>query len=138
MGGSTREGYRIAVDSNYDWGQDLARLATFVKDQGIQNIRLDYFGGGNPPYYLGEAFEPWQSAKGYPSIAPGQARQDGIWFAVSASFQMGAYGEPARGFTRKPEDSYEWLKPFRPVGRAGTSIFIYHLPEEPPPGLVLR
>ncbi|MDP3727546.1 MAG: hypothetical protein Q8R35_02810, partial [bacterium] len=105
----------------------LKRLAKFVERENIRQIRLDYFGGGNPYYYLGTAFEPWQSAKGYPPA--------GGWFAISATFQMGAYGAPAKGFTRKPEDSYRWLEPFRPVGRAGTSIFIYRLPEEPPPGI---
>ena len=123
FGGGTREGYRIAVDSNYDWGQDLKRLAAFSEANGIGDIRVDYFGGGSPRYYLGDTFEPWSSAKGYP---PG-----GGWFAVSATFQMGAYGEPVEGFVRKAEDSYEWLRPFRPVARAGKSIFVYNLP---PPG----
>ncbi|MBI4132217.1 MAG: glycosyltransferase family 39 protein [Candidatus Sungbacteria bacterium] len=125
--GGTMEGYRVAVDSNYDWGQDLKRLVSYTEANGIKKMRMDYFGGGSPSYYLGEKFEPWWSAKGYP---PG-----GGWFAVSATFQMGAYGTPVKGFLRRPEDSYEWLKPFRPVARAGTSIFIYRLPEEPPPGL---
>ncbi|MBI4132916.1 MAG: glycosyltransferase family 39 protein [Candidatus Sungbacteria bacterium] len=121
LGGGTEQGYRIAADSNYDWGQDLKRLRDFVEENNIANIALDYFGGGSPRYYFGDAFEPWQSSKGYP---PG-----GGWFAVSATFQMGAYGTPIQGFIRRPEDSYEWLKPFRPVARGGKSIFIYRLPE---------
>lgn len=127
LAGGTDRGYRIGVDSNYDWGQDLKRLAAFAEKNNVQNIALDYFGGGSPGYYLGGIFEPWWSAKGYPPR--------GGWFAISATFQMGAYGTPVKGFTRRPEDSYEWLKPFRPVARAGTSIFIYQLPPEPPPGL---
>lgn len=124
LGGGTAGGWRIAVDSNYDWGQDLKRLASFAAAHGIPQIAVDYFGGGSPRYYLGEKFEPWSSARGYPS---------GIgWFAVSATFQMGAYGEPVKGFIRRPEDSYEWLKPFRPMARAGKSIFIYQLPEKSP------
>lgn len=123
--GSVDTGYLIAVDSNYDWGQDLRRLAEFVEANGIQTIAVDYFGGGSPRHYLGDppagGFEPWWSAKGYPP--------EGGWFAVSATFQMGAYGAPVKGFIRRPEDSYAWLKPFRPVARAGKSIFIYHLPK---------
>ncbi len=132
--GGTDRGYLIGVDSNYDWGQDLKRLRDFVETNGIQKIAVDYFGGGSPAYYLGEKFEPWSSAKGYPSelgrgpsTSSGQT-PEGVWFAVSATFQMGAYGQPVKGFIRKPEDSYEWLKPFRPVARAGKSIFIYQLP----------
>ncbi len=124
LGGGISNGYTIAVDSNYDWGQDLMRLRDYVASEGIDHIRVDYFGGGNPTHYLGAKFEPWNSAKGYP---PG-----GGWFAISATFQMSSLGTTVNNFERKKEDSYEWLKPFRPVARAGTSIFIYHLPTEPP------
>lgn len=122
LGGGAGEGYAIAVDSNYDWGQDLKRLKFFVEQNGIDKIAVDYFGGGNPQYYLGGKFEPWWSARGYPS--------SGGWLAVSVSTQMGAYATPAHGYSRKPEDGYEWLKPYRPVTRAGKSIFIYQLPEK--------
>ncbi len=135
LAGGTDRGYLIGVDSNYDWGQDLKRLAEFVEANTIQKIAVDYFGGGSPSYYLGEKIEPWWSSRGYPStelIGSPSTRSGqtpgGVWFAVSATLQMGAYGEPVKGFVRRPEDSYEWLKPFRPVARAGKSIFIYNLP----------
>lgn len=118
LAGGTDEGWRIATDSNYDWGQDMGRLAYFVEQNGISSIALDYFGGANPAYYLGEKFVPWQSARGPVSG----------WFAISASTRQGAWGDPAPGFSRRPEDSYEWLRPYEPVARAGTSIFIYRLP----------
>ena len=88
-------------------------------------MRLDYFGGGNPRHELDAAFEPWWSSRGRPS--------EGGWFAISGTFLMQAYGAPVPGFHRPPEDRYPWLKPFRPVARAGTSIFIYELPPVPPP-----
>ncbi len=116
--GGARNGWRIAVDSNYDWGQDLKRLARFVEKNNIQKISVDYFGGGNPRYYLGDRFEPWQSSRG-----PAHG-----WFAISATFREGAFGAPAPGFIRKPEDSYEWLKPYQPVEQIGYSIFVYKLP----------
>ncbi|MDO8600927.1 MAG: phospholipid carrier-dependent glycosyltransferase [bacterium] len=118
LAGGTRNGYTVAVDSNYDWGQDLIRLKQYVEENNIQKISLDYFGGGNPEYYLGNKFVPWQSTKGKPSG----------YFAVSATFQQERFATPAAGFVRAHDDSYEWLKPFRPVARAGTSIFIYKLP----------
>lgn len=118
FGGKTSEGYKIATDSNYDWGQDLIRLKEYADEHNIQKIAVDYFGGGNPEYYLGKKFEPWWSSRG-PSHG---------YFAISANGQMGAYGIIGSGFSRTRQDSYEWLKPFRPVARAGTSIFIYKLP----------
>ncbi len=114
----TADGYKIAVDSNYDWGQDLKRLADYTERNNIDKIAVDYFGGGNPRYYLGDKFEPWWSSRGPASG----------WFAISATFRQGAFGTPAPGFIRKPEDSYEWLKPYPPVARVGYSIFIYKLP----------
>ena len=118
LGGGTREGYKIATDSNYDWGQDLKRLKDYADKNEIDKIAIDYFGGGNPAYYFGDRFEPWWSSKGPPHG----------WFAISATFLQGAHGAPAQGFIRTPEDSYEWLRGYEPIGRAGTSIFIYRLP----------
>jgi len=116
--GGAANGYKIAVDSNYDWGQDLKRLTDFVEKNKIEKIAVDYFGGGNPGYYLGRKFQPWQSLKGPASG----------WFAISATFRQGAFGSPVSGFIRRPEDSYEWLKEYEPTAQAGHSIFIYKLP----------
>lgn len=118
LAGGARPGWQIAVDSNYDWGQDLKRLTDFVEKNKIDKIAIDYFGGGGPKYYLGEKFEPWWSARG-----PAHS-----WFAVSATLRQGAFGVLAPGFTRKPEDSYEWLRPYPPVAQIGYSIFVYRLP----------
>lgn len=113
-----QNGWKIAVDSNYDWGQDMKRLAAFAKKNKIEKISLDYFGGGSPGYYLGRRYEPWSSAKG-----PAHG-----YFAVSATLRQGAFGAPAPGFTREQKDAYEWLKPYEPIAQIGNSIFVYRLP----------
>ena len=118
LAGGSRNGWKIAVDSNYDWGQDLKRLADFMDQNNIGKISLEYFGGGSPRYYLGERFEPWQSSKGRPHG----------YFAVSSTFRQGALGAPAPGFYRRPEDSYDWLMPYEPIAQIGNSIFVYDLP----------
>ncbi|MDP2676741.1 MAG: glycosyltransferase family 39 protein [bacterium] len=118
LGGGTEHGYQYITDSNYDWGQDLKRLKTFVDENSIEHIRLNYFGGGSPRYYLGNTYEEWYSAKGEP--------EEG-WFAVSATLRQGSWGTPIRGWETKPEDSYSWLRDKEPVARAGYSIFIYNL-----------
>lgn len=119
IAGGTENGYKYAVDSNYDWGQDLKRLKDFTEKRKIEKIGIDYFGGGSPKYYLGEKFIPWWSGRGEP---PAQT-----WLAVSASFLQSAFGETTKGFVRKPEDSYEWLKKYQPIDRVGYSIFIYYI-----------
>ena len=120
IGGGTREGYRYIVDSNYDWGQDMKRLKEYLDENSIDKIVLEYFGGGGTAeYYLGDRIEGWSSRKGPPSG----------YFAISATIQQGAFGEPGEFFFGKnPEDSYPWLKQYTPIARAGTSIFIYKLP----------
>lgn len=125
LAGGTTNGYRIATDSNYDWGQDLKRLATFTETHGIDKIAVNYFGGGSARYYLGDKAVDWNSAMGSPA-------QDGIeWFAISINNLQNGIAPTAPGFSRKPADAYPWLlkekSPYDPDARAGTSIFIYHL-----------
>ena len=127
--GGTNNGYRYAVDSNYDWGQDLKRLENFVKNppagEKVNKIAVDYFGGGNPKYYLKDKVEYWQSAKGSP-------KDYGInWLAISVYTLQNAFGKLHPGQSRNPEDEYQWLKeiknPYQPDYKAGKSIFIYKL-----------
>lgn len=125
IGKNTWSGYRYVTDSNYDWGQDLLRLKDFVEAQPkIDKIAVDYFGGGDVNYYLGEKAVNWWSSRGNP-------KDQGIqWFAISANSLQGAIQPAAPGFERKPEDEYRWLTEMRsaePDYRAGTSIFIYKL-----------
>ncbi|KKU94026.1 MAG: Glycosyl transferase, family 39 [Candidatus Jorgensenbacteria bacterium GW2011_GWA1_48_13] len=120
IGGGIKNGYKYVTDSNYDWGQDLKRLAVFVKENNIQKIAVDYFGGGSPKYYLGEdVAENWWSARGNP-------KDKGIeWLAISVNSLQGAQAIADADLNRKPEDEYSWLRDIKPAARAGTSIFIY-------------
>ncbi|PJE64895.1 MAG: hypothetical protein COU90_00035 [Candidatus Ryanbacteria bacterium CG10_big_fil_rev_8_21_14_0_10_43_42] len=121
IAGVRGEGYRYAVDSNFDWGQDLKRLRDYVDNNHIDHIAVDYFGAGDLSYYFGEKVEPWWSSRGAPSG----------YFAISASFRQGAYGKliPSPSLSsRNEEDLYIWLRSYEPIARAGQSIFIYKLP----------
>lgn len=116
-------GWKYVTDSNYDWGQDLKRLADFVKQNNIPKIAVDYFGGGDVPYYLGDRAVVWQSSKGNPN-------ESGIgWIAISVNTLQGDRAKLAPGSPpRSPEDEYQWLpNAYEPYARAGTSIFIYKL-----------
>lgn len=132
LGGGVFYGYRYVVDSNYDWGQDLLRLKKFVENNNIEKIAVDYFGGGNPKYYLGDKVEYWWSSRGNPA-------NYGIeWLAVSVNTLQGAIGKPKSEYERNINNEYRWLQEIRnfkysnrdvpkPDYRAGTSIFIYKL-----------
>lgn len=142
FGGGVWGGYHFVTDSNYDWGQDLLRLQAWVNaNPQVGTIAVDYFGGGDPEYYLPGKAVPWSSSMGDPA-------NDGIhWLAVSVNTLEGAIQPLAPGQTRNASDTYSWLTALRPPSdasgtwlggdmgnvptpdaRAGTSIFIYHLP----------
>ncbi len=123
FGGGVSGGYRYVTDSNYDWGQDLKRLKDWADKNGVEKIAIDYFGGGNPKYYLGEEkAQYWWSARGNP-------KEEGIsWLAISANNLQNAKGKTAKGYERKTVDEYRWLEnPYEPFFRAGASIFVYKL-----------
>lgn len=117
LAGGSANGWKIAVDSNYDWGQDLKRLGDYVADNHISRISVDYFGRADPKYYLHDAYAPWDSA--------GKSAAHG-WFAISATNRQAGFGAGARGVPGP--GAYDWLKPRPPFARAGDSIFIYRLP----------
>jgi len=134
--GGHQNGYRYVTDSNYDWGQDLKRLHTFVDTHNrcansqatpkddcsvalglppIDKIRIDYFGGATPEYYFGDKMISWHAPN------PKEAG----WYAVSIGFMQ----ENLSNHVGYKDDSYDWLVKYPPVTRAGDSIFVYYVPE---------
>lgn len=49
VGGINGFGYKLTHD--FDWGQDLSSLAKYLKGQGIEKVKLSYFGTADPAYY---------------------------------------------------------------------------------------
>jgi len=114
MVGGYKNGYKYSVDSNTDWGQDLKRLAKFVKDNNIEKIKVDYFGGSQPEYYMGQNQELWRSSFG----------ETTGWLAVSATYyQNSKYYARVNG-----EKDYSWLEKYKPVAIIGGSILVYNIP----------
>ncbi len=113
LAGGTNNGYKILTDSNLDWGQDLKRLAKWVDEKNIKKIKLDYFGGSVPEYYLGNKYERWTSRLG-----PTKG-----WIAVSATYLQNSrwyhltLGEP----------DYNWLREKEPKAIIGGSILVYYI-----------
>jgi hypothetical protein len=138
IGGGHKNGYQYVTDSNYDWGQDLKRLGDFVRnfnecvttnfshptceafrsidaprDTPIRSLRVDYFGGSNPRYHLGDTYVGWHS---YLPPEPG-------WYAISIGFLQENLHKPlAPG-----EQSYAWLRGKTPALRVGDSLFVYFI-----------
>jgi len=112
--------YLYTVNSNLDWGQDLKRLKKWVEENKIEKIYLDYFGGGNPKYYLGEKYESWWGQREKKELPKG------AYLAVSATALQGGRGLPAKGFDL-PTGYYLWLDDQKLITKIGYSIFVFKI-----------
>ncbi|EKE15845.1 MAG: 4-amino-4-deoxy-L-arabinose transferase [uncultured bacterium] len=114
--GGPKNGYEYVTDSNADWGQDIKRLQEYLNQHPeIEKIRVNYFGGGDAEYYLGEdRIISWWDTK--------RPIENG-WYAISVLFiQESLYDQK-----KSSEENYNWLKKYTPIAQIGTSILIYHI-----------
>lgn len=109
------DGYRYLVDSNLDWGQDLKRLKGFMKEKGLNQVYLSYFGTADPCYY------------GIHSIdLPGSYNRCGASGAKSARF-LAVSATNLQSVYLPDRETFAWLLPYEPVARVGQSIFVYDI-----------
>lgn len=116
--GGPRYGYKYLVDSNLDWGQDLPGLKEFMGKNGIERIKLAYFGFSDPKYY-GIDYEYMPS---YHIPEPRNVKNDielKGWFAISATMLQGVY--------LADRDFYAPFRDIKPFDHIGYSIYIYRL-----------
>ena len=132
LAGGPDNGWRVLVDSNIDWGQDLARLKTWQAVNGVERVWLSYFGEGRPEYYgivydgL-DSFPPRLMNPGarpfYPhDPAPG-------WYAISATTLQGVHFAD--------HDQFRFFRERRPDAKIGYSIFLYNVPARGEPADLL-
>ena len=129
VGGPTG-GSAHLINSNIDWGQDLLYLKSWLDDHGKpQPLSLAYYGSVDPRYVgLDYHLPPTHvdASAPAPRLSPG-------WYAISVNFLR---GYPYRCYDGKgtqqplPAHGLSYFRRFRPVGMAGYSIYIYHLPAD--------
>lgn len=132
LAGGTKSGYKIAVNSNYDWGQDLKRLGLWAESNGIEKLYVDYFGRPtlNPQYYLGSRYTAWKGSSwwrlygGETELEKAEDFPRGNYLAVSVKVLLGGEYNASGDFF---ERDYDWLDEYTPVERIGTSIFVYYI-----------
>jgi Dolichyl-phosphate-mannose-protein mannosyltransferase len=100
---SSRGGY-IAIDSDYDWGQDLFRLRDKLHSLNASDVAIAYSGSADLNSY---------DLPGWRKLEPGQ--QVTGWVAISETM---VYAHP---------DQYGWLSQYQPIGQAGKTFRIYHI-----------
>jgi len=119
VGGPSR-GYIYVTDSNLDWGQDMIRLRSWLEEKGVDKVYVDYFGGSDTSYFLGDKYLAWWGSRD-PKELP-----KGSYLAVSATFLQGGRGFPVPGY-ESPTGYYLWLDKYTPVAAIGHSIFVYRV-----------
>lgn len=98
---------KILCESDLDWGQDLHRLSQRLKERGIQEFSIAYFGSallhkaGLPHYELLSATQP---SRGYVAVSLHHLNID-----------------------YKKNGSFAWLKSYTPVERIGKSIDLFYV-----------
>jgi len=118
--GGPEKGYLYVTDSNLDWGQDLKRLNIWLDENDIKNVYLDYFGGSDTKYYLGDKHNSWWGDRDRKDLPKGS------YLAISATMLQQGRGTPAPGFEGKT-GYYRWLDQYTPVTVIGNSIFVYKI-----------
>jgi 4-amino-4-deoxy-L-arabinose transferase-like glycosyltransferase len=124
LAGGPANGYRVLIDSNVDWGQDLLRLRRWMAETGVTSVRLGWFGTADPGYY-DVAYEP----------LPGLGRDTffRLWWDTPfdpAKPEPGIYAISATSLWEtplRPEEKrvYAWFRDRQPSARVGYSILIY-------------
>jgi hypothetical protein len=116
---------RVLIDSDLDWGQDLYRLERALRERGLDQVYIAYFGASDicrhPLPHL-TWLRPRQPVRGF--------------IAISQTFRHGIDGSYYRdgnpcdrsqmvGVFRPDTTQYDWLDAYQPVARVGASILLY-------------
>lgn len=126
LAGGPNGGRDILVDSNVDWGQDLLRLREWQVENGVDELKLGYFGTAAPSFY-GLVYEPlpgfpreefYATLWANPPFNP-TAPEPGV-YAISASSLWESHTES--------KTVYPWFRNQEPDEQIGYSILIYKVP----------
>jgi len=120
LAGGPANGYKLFVDSNLDWGQDVIGVAAYLKGRGNPPVIFSYFGVARPESY-GIDYTPLGVVSNIELNGTGAqvCGMKDVLLAVSATNLQGTY--------YPDKETFGWLKARRPVFSAGYSIFVYDL-----------
>ena len=120
LAGGPAKGYKLFVDSNLDWGQDVKGVAEYLRARGNPPVIFSYFGVARPESY-GVNYVPLGVVSNVEFTGTGAqvCGMKELLLAVSATNLQGTY--------YSDKDTFSWLKDRKPVHTAGYSIFIYDL-----------
>ncbi|MGD9100027.1 MAG: glycosyltransferase family 39 protein [Anaerolineae bacterium] len=127
LAGGPQGGYRVLVDSNLDWGQDLPGLRCYQEThdelaEGGEILYLSWFGIAPPEHYgvryrFLPGFPPFEDPA--TRVYHPQRPLAGL-YAISATHLQGVLLDDP--------DTFAWFRRQTPLVRIGHSIFVYRVP----------
>ncbi len=115
LAGGRLGGHRVLLDSNLDWGQDLPRLAAWMRREGVARVQLAYQGADDPARF-GIAGEDLPGAHLYPPRPPSRPFEGVVVVSPNLLFGLVPHlGDPYAALRERPPDA-----------RAGV-FFVYRL-----------
>lgn len=115
LAGGPEGGHRVLLDSNLDWGQDLPRLASWMKRESVERITLAYDGADDPDR-LGIAHDDLPGRNHYVPEGVDVPLRGTVVVSPSLVF----------GLVPREASRYAALRARAPDGRAG-SFLVYRL-----------
>jgi Flp pilus assembly protein TadD len=125
LAGGPRNGHKVLLDSNLDWGQDLKGLRAWMNENQVKKVQFVYFGFHDEaePHYFGIDAQFLPGSWVNTTAMDKQYADPSDYLAISANHLFG------RHYTRG-ERRVDFLKPFlslRPVAIIGHSIYVYRI-----------
>jgi hypothetical protein len=100
VAGGPSGGAKHLVDSNVDWGQDLARLKGWMEARGVPELDLAYFGTADPRAYGINFRKVALFMDFYPDL-PVVRPEPGRYLAASVTLLAGVYLDADRAFAKE-------------------------------------
>ena len=122
IAGGPDNGYKILIDSNLDWGQELIGLRNYMTQENISSVKLSYHGTADPTAY-GVVYEP------LPSYPYNQWTSDTVP-DILLNPSAGVYAISAnnlQGLRFKNPGLYASFRQRKPDAIVGHSLFIYRI-----------
>ena len=118
IAGGPGNGHKWLIDSNLDWGQDLPALKEYMDKEGIDEIKLGYFGRVDPAIY------------GIKYSVPGRQPEPGI-YAISANYLVGypyfILKDNPKELISVDMNYFEKYRPLKPDAVINNTIYIFRI-----------
>jgi hypothetical protein len=124
LAGGSQGGWRYLANSNNDWGQDLPRLAEWLRDNAPgEVVHLAYFGHMDPARYgIDYVLGTDQPVSGLHAVS--------LNLLLGMPYVVMDHGEwrlLGRDLTT-PQNRFAWLRDRTPVAKLGETIWVYRVP----------